>query len=217
MAGTHDVVERFPIAVGPATSKEFNAVTTALMPVACWRVDDIRFRFGSSFVEPEVAREIAALKNLRQQHKLHVVGEGVETGADIFPRISIFGHADPTGDDEYNKQLSGRRAAAIYGMLTRRDEVWEDLYSNKGAFAGPAAGDKWGNAIDPNHADRIRISRRMTETVKPDPDTHQRRSLFPIFARTVPGRQPRPADSQKTVPGLHGQAMRSRLQAGPRR
>ena len=62
----------------------------------------------------------------------------------IFPPLSIFGHADPVGQDDYNKLLSGRRAAAIYGLLTRRDEVWEDLYSNQGAFAAAAAGDKWG-------------------------------------------------------------------------
>jgi len=58
--------------------------------------------------------------------------------------MSIFGHADPVGNDDYNKSLSGRRAAAIYGMLTRRDEVWEDLFSSTGNFARPAAGDKWG-------------------------------------------------------------------------
>jgi hypothetical protein len=49
------------------------------------------------------------------------------------------------GNDDYNKLLSGRRAAAIYGMLTRRDEAWEDLFSNTGIFAEPVAGDKWGD------------------------------------------------------------------------
>src|SRR6202040_1126607 len=31
--------------------------------------------------------------------------------------ISVFGHADPVGDDEYNKHLSGRRATGIYALL----------------------------------------------------------------------------------------------------
>ena len=30
--------------------------------------------------------------------------------------LSVFGHADPTGNDDYNKALSGRRAAAIRTM-----------------------------------------------------------------------------------------------------
>lgn len=45
------------------------------------------------------------------------------------PPISIFGHADPVGDDEYNKRLSGRRATAIYALLTRKTKLWEELYS----------------------------------------------------------------------------------------
>src|SRR5678809_990617 len=32
-----------------------------------------------------------------------------------------------------------------YGMLTRNAAVWEDLFSNTGLFARPAAGDRWGD------------------------------------------------------------------------
>src|SRR5262249_10628096 len=58
--------------------------------------------------------------------------------------ICIFGHADPVGDDVTNKQLSGRRAAAIYALLTRKTEIWEDLYSNTGKFASKFSKDSWG-------------------------------------------------------------------------
>jgi peptidoglycan hydrolase-like protein with peptidoglycan-binding domain len=51
--------------------------------------------------------------------------------------LSIFGHADPVGDDDYNKKLSGRRATAVYGMLTRNTDLWEELYSN------PLGRDDW--------------------------------------------------------------------------
>lgn len=145
IAGTHPTVDDAGVLVGPSTASEQNLVTAGLIPVACWRVDDVRFDFDSSFVLPDVAEEIVALVKLREAHKKPVVPRtDPKLPQFIFPPLSIFGHADPVGQDDYNKFLSGRRGAAIYGMLTRRDEVWEDLFSNKGVFTGPAAGDKWG-------------------------------------------------------------------------
>ncbi len=35
----------------------------------------------------------------------------------IAPPISVFGHADPTGADDHNKNLSERRAPAVYGRF----------------------------------------------------------------------------------------------------
>lgn len=131
VAGTHPTADVFPILAAPATANEFNTVRFPLIPVACWRVDDIRFQFDSSFVRPEVRGEVQQLSRIVRQHP----------GSPL----SLFGHADPVGNDDYNKILSGRRVAAIYGMLTRDADIWEDLFSNKGAFAQPAAGDKWGN------------------------------------------------------------------------
>jgi hypothetical protein len=148
VAGSHTVVADAGVLVGPSTASEQNLVTAGLIPVACWRVDDVRFDFDSSFVLPAAAEEITALAKLRDAHKKPVVPRtDPKLPQFIFPPLSIFGHADPVGQDDYNKSLSGRRAAAIYGMLTRRDEVWEDLYSNKGVFTGPAAGDKWGTRV----------------------------------------------------------------------
>jgi hypothetical protein len=145
IAGSHPTMADAGVLVGPSTASAQNLVTAGLIPVACWRVDDVRFDFDSSFVLPAVAEEIVALARLRETHKKPVAPRtDPKLPQFIFPPLSIFGHADPVGQDDYNKFLSGRRAAAIYGLLTRRDEVWEDLYSNKGAFAAPAAGDKWG-------------------------------------------------------------------------
>jgi tetratricopeptide (TPR) repeat protein len=58
------------------------------------------------------------------------------------PPLSIFGHADPVGDDDYNKKLSGRRAAAIYALIARRPDIWEDIFKNKGKFADPLSHDE---------------------------------------------------------------------------
>ena len=52
--------------------------------------------------------------------------------------MSVFGHADPVGDDNYNKQLSGRRATAVYAVFTRNVDLWEELYANN------VSGDSWG-------------------------------------------------------------------------
>ena len=133
VAAKQPPAEAIEILAGPSTSDQFNTARVRLIPVACWRVDDVRFAFDSSFVLPNVKDEMKLLAKLIAAH----------TKADLQnnnrpPPLSIFGHADPVGKDEYNKALSGRRAAAIYGMLTRRDEIWEDLFSSGGAFAAKA-------------------------------------------------------------------------------
>jgi len=115
--------------LAPSTQAEFNTIRSPLVAIACWRADDVRFAFDSSLVAPELALDLHHLTLLRAAHP----------GAPA----SIFGHADPVGSDDYNKQLSGRRARAIYGMLVRDPDVWEDL------FAHPLGNDRWGvNGID---------------------------------------------------------------------
>jgi hypothetical protein len=129
--------ESTPILVSPSSKDGLNTLRLRLLPIACWRVDDVRFAFDSSFVLPGAKSEMALLATL-------IEDQTANDPRGRPPALSVFAHADPVGDDDYNKALSGRRAAAIYGLLTRRDEVWEDLFSDKGAFAKPAAGDKWG-------------------------------------------------------------------------
>lgn len=94
-----------------------------MVPVGCWRLEDIRFEFDSSFINPSAAEEFKNLASLAK-------------GLPGAPP-SIYGHADPVGNDDYNKSLSGRRATAVYGMLVRDTGLWEDLYSN------PMGGDNW--------------------------------------------------------------------------
>ena len=141
LGGTLPDAEQPSFRVGPATADEQNKIRLPLIPVACWRVDDLRFAFDSSIVLPSIRDEMRILAQLIKEHTK--AATGTETTAQV-PPISIFAHADPVGTDQYNKFLSGRRAAAIYGLLTRRDEVWEDLYSDTGIYAQPVLGDKWG-------------------------------------------------------------------------
>jgi len=115
-AGSHKIQDQFPILAAPSHGKEKNTIREELITVACWKIDDVRFHFDSSFVMPGSKPEFAEFAAVRAS----------VPGAPL----SLFGHADPVGDDTYNKKLSGRRAKAIYGVLTRDVAMWEQLYSN---------------------------------------------------------------------------------------
>ncbi len=105
-----------------STMKDFNLPVA--QPIACWRLENTQFEFDSAFIKPEIALELAGFSRLWERQGR--------------PPLSIFGHADPSGDDNHNKNLSGRRASAVYGLLTRETRLWEELYSR------PFATDNWG-------------------------------------------------------------------------
>src|SRR5678816_102028 len=115
--------------VAPATGPERNLLVVPLTPIACWSVGDVRFEFDSSFVKPEAEEEIAELHALREAHKRELATGSAGPPVEAYPPLSIFGHGDPVGNDDYNKQLSGRRATAIYALLVRDVGLWEQLYS----------------------------------------------------------------------------------------
>jgi hypothetical protein len=115
-AAAHPAADTLPVLVGPATSGEFNTIRDPLIVVACWRMDDIRFAFASSFIQPNAAEEFALLATLMSAHPN--------------APLSLFGHADPVGTDEYNKRLSGRRVTAVYATLTRDPAKWETIFNN---------------------------------------------------------------------------------------
>jgi OmpA family len=126
-AGNHPRPPALKVFAAPSTkegSVDFNTIEPNLFTVACWRMDDVRFDFDSSFVRPEAKKELGMLRNVVDEHPDHP--------------LSVFGHADPTGDDAYNKTLSGRRARAVCALLVRDAGAWEDLYSHA------AGGDAWG-------------------------------------------------------------------------
>lgn len=91
-------------------------------PLAAWNLGSVHFGFDSSFILPSAADELASLKNKISEHSDSA--------------IAVFGHADPVGDDERNKKLAGRRAFAVYSLLTKDPKGWTEL-------ARGAEGDKW--------------------------------------------------------------------------
>ena len=115
VAGEH-ARTRLPLYVAPTSvGTHGNALGPAIAPTACWRLEDVRFEFDSSVIRPDARAELTVLATLH--------------GRLGGPTASVFGHADPVGDDNYNKTLSGRRAAAIYGLLTRDLDLWDRLYA----------------------------------------------------------------------------------------
>jgi len=123
-AAVHPKRVALRVLAAPSEHSEFNAIRPMLATVGCVRFDHPRFDFDSSFVAPGAREELAALKIMVDDHP----------GSPL----AVFGHADPTGDDDYNKALSGRRARAVYAVLVRDTDAWEDLYSH------PFGGDSWG-------------------------------------------------------------------------
>ncbi len=174
IAGTHPDEEPVTVLAAPSDGKEFNTVKAFLTPSGCWRVEDLLFEFDSSVVRPTAREELPTLFQLMEDHSI----KNLDSGETRPPVLSIFGHADPTGKDDYNKALSGRRAAAIYGMLTRRDEIWESLFQNKGGFAPPAAGDKWG-------AGALTIMRDALGIAPPDGDGKLPEETDPAARKTL--------------------------------
>lgn len=133
----HPVIEELPVLVAPTTGDEFNTIKVAPVAVACWLVEDICFEFDSSFLGPKIVPGLVHLAELFEKYPPPSIAERRIPPQPGYP-LSLFGHADPVGQDDYNKDLSGRRAKAIYGLLTRDCGLWEELYSQ------PSSNDKWG-------------------------------------------------------------------------
>lgn len=110
----HPSGSRTAALVAPTAAEEFNLLRKPLRTVACASLPDTHFEFDSSFLLPSVRN---GLKKLAEKLREH-------------PRcpVVLFGHADPVGDDNYNKELSRRRARAVYGLLTHDLSVWDDLF-----------------------------------------------------------------------------------------
>jgi hypothetical protein len=129
-AASNAATESQAFLVAPTSKQDFNTLGIDIVPVACLSLHDILFDFGSSFVNDSVKTILDELPPLRESHK-NKRGDP--------PLLSIFGHADPVGDDEYNKLLSGRRALAIHSLLTHNVAKWKFLLDHP----HPSGGDNW--------------------------------------------------------------------------
>lgn len=143
VVATHPGRSEMPVLVAPAPDKgsDFNTIRPQLVTIACKMLPGRHFAFDSSFISPQSAAGLTKFAKLMQ---------ALQDQDDLkrFPPCSVFGHADPVGpgeqshdqaqSDTYNKELSGRRARAVYGMLVRDVKFWDQLYENS------YGGDQWG-------------------------------------------------------------------------
>ncbi len=113
-----------PAKVALAKGTESSRVQLPLKPIACSLLPDHHFEFDSSFIRPDAGESLSRLAAKRK----------VNAGSPI----TLFGHADPVGRDDYNKSLSDRRVKAVYGLLVHDAKIWEELFSN------PIGNDNWG-------------------------------------------------------------------------
>ncbi len=158
VAGEHASSDHFEFLVGPTTTDHFNTAHLRLIPIACWRVDDIRFAFDSSFVTADSSAPADTPDDIRAE--LEHLSDLVKSHPAC--PLSIFGHADPVGNDSYNKALSGRRAMAIYALLIANTDpdaavrLWKQI----------SATEHWG-------ADQRQTMQALTGLSEGTPDSDQ--------------------------------------------
>ncbi len=143
------------LAVAPTdVATEHNTIKAPLAPVAVWELTDAHFAFDSSVLLPSMTLELAELIAI------------VKTLPGTL--LSVFGHTDTTGNDDYNKVLAGRRAMALYALLTREVDLWDRLFTH------PHGGDDWRR----EHEFSLAL---MRDAIGPEASGLTRRPLFQRF------------------------------------
>lgn len=129
IVATHPQRFELPSLVAPVPdeqkTKNHNTIRAHLVTIGCMRLFKEGFAFDSSLVSPEAETSFTRFAKLMLR-----IREQDDADPKRFPPCSVFGHTDPTGDVGYNKTLSGRRARAVYAVLTRNMEIWDELYLN---------------------------------------------------------------------------------------
>lgn len=136
IVATHPPRLQLPVLAAPVPdeqkSKNFNTIRQHLIAIACMRLPNTGFAFDSSILSPDSERAFTRFANL-----MRALRERDQADPKRFPPCSVFGHTDPTGSDDYNKTLSGRRSLAVYAVLTRNLAMWDEF------FFTPFGGDQW--------------------------------------------------------------------------
>lgn len=114
---------RVVLPVAPATAEQSNTLRPPLRAIAGFRLDDLRFNYGGSFLVSHAAEELSALRRLLDEHP----------GA----RIAVFGHDDRSRGAAGAWDLAGRRALSLLGVLLDRVDLWRELWTR------PLGQDDW--------------------------------------------------------------------------
>jgi outer membrane protein OmpA-like peptidoglycan-associated protein len=68
LAAAHPEPDIQPMLVAPTLEVAVNTIRAFLIPVGCWRLDDLRFDFDSSFVRASAKKEMRMLAKLVKEH-----------------------------------------------------------------------------------------------------------------------------------------------------
>jgi Putative peptidoglycan binding domain len=168
-AATHPIVVDFArrVATSLEEDKTRNTIKDFLIVVGCTTVPDAHFDFDSSFVRPEAKDQFIKLAKLRDDLAENIgppTDANPTARATVLPPLSVFGHADPVGEIEYNSTLSRRRARAVYAMLIRDAKEWLDLWN--GGFGGDKWGDKQANLMQTTTARPLASSASLGQAAR---------------------------------------------------
>lgn len=106
--------------------------------------NDIQFDFNSDKIKP-TSYDI-----------INTLGEALKQNAGL--RIRIIGHTDNVGKDDYNKELSAKRAEAVKAYITANYEISAERVQIEGKGAS--------NPVAPNTTDEGRAKNRRVEFIK---------------------------------------------------
>lgn len=107
-----DATRRVSLAIAPQTN---NTLRAPLETVACWRVGDGVFRHDHKVIHPSAKASFREFWEIRDRHPE--------------APVALFGHADPTGDDDHNHDLGAERAQAVYAVLNQDPDMWFELFA----------------------------------------------------------------------------------------
>lgn len=99
-----------------------NTVNRQILPISCWKIEDICFDFDRAFVNAMAKYAFMDLKELYQT---------INKKFGSNPKMALFGHADPVGKDDYNKKLSEMRAQAVYAILIKDAAMWQHIFKQR--------------------------------------------------------------------------------------
>lgn len=101
--------------IAPVTlQNEVLGILVILPRFRCREIPGATFEFGRSFVRRDAIPALAGVA----QELLHDDGQ----------KAMIFGHTDEAGPSQLNKELSERRAKAVFALLTHDVPRWEELW-----------------------------------------------------------------------------------------
>lgn len=139
IVAAHPRRTELPVHVAPVVeedkARKSNALRQQLVTIGCMMLPgSTGFAFDSSLLAPGAENKLTSFAEL-----MLALQRQDDQQPKRMPPCTVFGHADPTGRAGYNRMLSGRRAMAVYGLLTRNDKIWDHLFEHA------HGGDQWGD------------------------------------------------------------------------